>query len=76
MKNIAKLLVMLMMVLTTTALFAQGPPDPNGGDAPGDGNTPVGGRATLSGGVFLLLALGAGYGGKKVYDLSKKKQTV
>lgn len=73
MKTIAKLLVILMMVLTTTALFAQGPPDPNGdGSAPGSGNTPVGGRAAVSGGLIVLLTLGAGYGVKKVYDMKAK----
>ena len=76
MKKIAKLLVIGMLVMTSAAVFAQNPPDPNGGADPGSGNTPVGGRATVSGGIFLLLALGAGYGGKKVYDMRKRKQTV
>jgi hypothetical protein len=72
MKTIAKLLVILMMVLTTTAIFAQGPPDPNGGNTPDGSNTPVGGRAAVSGGLIVLLALGAGYGAKKVYDMKAK----
>jgi hypothetical protein len=72
MKTIAKLLVMMMMVLTTTVLFAQDPPDPNGGAEPGPGNTPVGGRAAVSGGLIVLLTLGAGYGIKKVYDMKVK----
>lgn len=74
MKKIAKLLLIGMFVATSAAVFSQGPPEPNGdGSAPDEENTPVGGRATVSGGVILLLALGAGYGGKKVYDLSKHK---
>ena len=72
MKTIAKLLVIMMMVLTTSVLFAQGPPDPNGGSDPGTGNTPVGGRAAVSGGLIVLLTLGAGYGIKKVYDMKAK----
>lgn len=74
MKTIAKLLVIMMLVLTTAAIFAQGnPPDPNGdGSAPGPGNTPVGGRAAVSGGLIVLLTLGAGYGAKKVYDMKAK----
>ncbi|HEY9113647.1 MAG TPA: hypothetical protein VIN10_03050, partial [Bacteroidales bacterium] len=67
MKTIAKLLVIMILALTTTAIFAQNPPDPNGGNNPGSGNTPVGGRAAVSGGLIVLLALGAGYGAKKVY---------
>jgi hypothetical protein len=77
MKNISKLLVIIMLVITSAAVFAQGPPDPNGdGSAPNGDNTPVGGRATVSGGIILLLALGAGYGGKKVYDMRKKKELI
>jgi hypothetical protein len=72
MKTIAKLLVIMMMVFTTSALFAQGPPDPNGGNEPDGGNTPVGGRAAVSGGLIVLLTLGAGYAAKKVYDLRAK----
>ena len=30
-------------------------------------------RSPHSSGLIILLALGAGYGGKKVYDLKKKK---
>lgn len=72
MKTIAKLLVIMMMVFTTSALFAQDPPDPNGGADPDEGNTPVGGRAAVSGGLIVLLTLGAGYGVKKVYDMRAK----
>jgi len=73
MKTIGKLLVIIMMVLTTSVLFAQDPPDPNGdGSAPGSGNTPVGGRAAISGGLIVLLTLGAGYGIKKVYYMKAK----
>jgi hypothetical protein len=76
MKKIAKLLVVGMLVMTSAAVFSQNPPDPNGGNDPGSGNTPVGGSATVSGGIILLLALGAGYGGKKVYDMRKKKEMI
>ena len=72
MKTIAKLLVIMMMVLTTAAIFAQSPPDPNGGNTPNGSNTPVGGRAAVSGGLIVLLTLGAGYGAKKIYDMKAK----
>ena len=47
-------------------------PDPPGGDHGGGTDVPAGGGAAISGGLVVLLALGAGYGGKKVYDLKKK----
>lgn len=77
MKNISKLIIMGMLVMASAAVFAQGPPNPNdNGNPTSNGSTPVGGRATVSGGIVLLLALGAGYGSKKVYDMRKGKQTV
>jgi len=36
------------------------------------GPTPGGGAAPIGGGLFILLGLGAAYGGKKVYNLAKK----
>ena len=47
-----------------------GPPGPPG-EHGGDGDVP-GGNAPIAGGVFILLGLGAAYGGKKVYNLMKK----
>jgi hypothetical protein len=46
-----------------------GPSDP--GSAPQ--GQPIGGSAPVGGGLFILLGLGAAYGGKKVYNLNKKK---
>lgn len=34
----------------------------------GETNPPVGGGAPIGGGLIILLALGAGYGAKKIYD--------
>lgn len=55
-------------------LGAQTPPPPNGnrGNPDQGGNTPVGGGAPIGGGVALLIALGMGYGAKKVYDYRKR----
>jgi hypothetical protein len=61
-------------LLTINFSFAQTPPPPNGGNnpsEPGSGNTPVGGGAPIAGGIGILLALGAAYGGKKVYEYKK-----
>jgi len=74
MKIFIKLIVTLITItLLTFTSFAQTPPPPNGnGDAPSGGNTPVGGGAPLGGGLLILVALGAGYGAKKVYDFRKR----
>lgn len=71
-KNIYTVLTGLMLIFSVTA-FSQSPPPPNGGNgAPTGGNTPVGGGAPIAGGIGILLALGAGYGIKKVYQFNKK----
>ena len=71
-KIIRKLAAFVTITLITFTLSAQVPPNPNGGSDPGGGNTPVGGGAPVGSGLVLLIALGAAYGGKKVYDISKK----
>ena len=53
------------------ALMSQTPPPPP--DNPSSGGGPVGGGAAIGSGIAILLALGAGYGAKKVYDFRKKK---
>jgi hypothetical protein len=77
MKNIIKTLATLITItlLTINLAVSQTPPPPNGGEtpSPGNGNTPVGGGAPIAGGLGILLALGAAYGGKKVYDFQKRK---
>ena len=61
----------IAFVFIATISFAQmmGPQDP--GSSPELGDPPIGGDATLSGGVILLLTISTAYGGKKVYDLMK-----
>lgn len=73
MKNIQmifiKVVIIALLSFSFLGLFAQDPPPPppNGGK-PGGGVTPVGGGAPIGSGVFILLALGTAYGGKKVFD--------
>ncbi len=76
-KILGKTLLILTIVSFTLVgpAFAQGPGDPppppdpgSQGDVPGPGESgPVGE------GLLILLALGAGYGAKKLYDNRKKK---
>jgi len=69
MKIIITLLIIIASV-TTTNVFAQVPPPP----PPGHGQTgnQSGGNAPIGGGLFILLGLGAAYGGKKIYKLYKE----
>lgn len=75
MKTFIKAIAALItIILLTINAFSQTPPPPNGGNNPTDptsGNTPVGGGAPIGGGLIILLALGAGYGAKKIYNFRK-----
>lgn len=52
------------------SIFADAPPDPGGG-GPGSGDLPVGGGAPIGGGLFIMLAMGAFYGIKKINQARK-----
>lgn len=71
-KSFLKLTAIVFFQFAVIMAFGQmtGPEDP-GGEPVGD--PPLGGGAPLSGGTVILIILGAAYGGKKVYDLSKEK---
>lgn len=65
-------LAVITLLLTTTNAFAQGaPPPPPSGSNGSSGNQPQA-SAPIGGGLFILLGLGAAYGGKKLYDLRKE----
>ena len=66
-----KLFIIAMLTLATTTMFAQAPPPPPPSHGQ-SGNVP-GGNAPIGGGLFILLGLGAAYGGKKLYNLRKEK---
>lgn len=61
----------MLLALATTSLFAQAPPPPPP-DHNSSGNQ-TGGNAPIGGGLFILIGLGAAYGGKKIYVLRKEK---
>ncbi len=63
------LLALIISFFSFSAFAGTNPPDP-----PGHGETtdqPAGGSAPIGGGLFILLGLGAAYGGKKIYDYRK-----
>ncbi len=66
MRKIKIILASIFIVLLSTGLMAQ--PDPPGGHGSGDDEAP-GGGAAIGGGLFVLLGLGAAYGGRKLYQL-------
>ncbi len=76
MKKAIRILAIAFLIsigtLFISSLSAQPLPggDPSGGGT-GSG-APVGGYAPIGSGLVILLALGAGYGTKKVYDFRKK----
>ena len=74
MKQIHKILLIVLISITITSIdiSAQGPPPPPDGGHGQSGNQP-GGNAPITGGLFILLGLGAAYGGRKLYDLKKEK---
>ncbi len=73
MKTLIKTLLIALFALNTSLLFSQGappPPPPNGhGETT---NQDAGGGAPIGSGLGILLALGAAYGGKKLWDFSRK----
>jgi len=75
MKSLKKLIVVISLIFVVSALSAQTLPPPNGGVTPVGTNTPVGGGAPIGGGLFILLGLGAAYGGTKGYKFYQKKKS-
>lgn len=67
-------MVLMWGVFTASGVLAQegDPPPPPGGHG-SNSNAPPGGGAPVGSGVIVLVALGAAYGGKKVYDFRKRK---
>ena len=63
--------LVISLFLSIPAANATGPGEPPVG--PGTGDDPIGGGAPIGGGTFILIALGAAYGGKKIYDINKEE---
>lgn len=70
-KNIFRNSIIIILFIIPFSLFSQGDPPP-----PPPGHTETGntnGEAPIGSGLFILIGLGAVYGGKKINDLKKKK---
>lgn len=66
-------IILLVSLITAPTLwsYAADPPDP---PPPGSGNPigPDGGEAPIGSGLFIMLAMGAAWAGKKTYNASKE----
>jgi hypothetical protein len=74
-RNFRILLIASFLVTAPMILLAQQPPHPNGG-VNGPGGGPVGGGAPIGSGVALMIALGAAYGARKLYQFRSKKVSI
>lgn len=63
-----------ILLFTAHNIIAQEPPPPPSGGHAQSGNNPNGGGAPIGGGLGILLAMGAAYGGKKIYNRNHKNQ--
>ena len=71
-KQIATILFTIVLTLSASIGFTQPPPPPTGAGHGASGNQ-TGGNAPIGSGLFILLGLGAAYGGKKLYRLNSEE---
>ena len=72
MKSTIKTLILAaFLTISSQALMGQPGPPPPPSSHGSSTNQPAGGGAPIEGGVGILLALGAAYGARKVYQLKK-----
>ena len=72
--KIKKNIAVIIFIAGTFYAQAQNPPHPNGGGAPGSGNTVVGGQqggAPVGSGNLILFVLALAYAGRKI---NKRKE--
>jgi len=67
----ATIIVIVLFLSGTVLAQSTAPGDPGGAPT---GETPMGGGAPIGGGTFILMALGAAYGSKKLYALKTEEE--
>ena len=74
MKKAIRIVLLTVFFITFTVALNTiiGQPMPGGDPSGGGVNPPVGGYAPIGSGIFLLIAMGLGYGAKKIYNARKK----
>ena len=70
MKKISIIITLVLGMALSFNSFAQAPPPPP--PAHGSTGNQNGGNAPIGSGLFILIGLGAAYGGKKLYDHRKE----
>ena len=70
------LTIAFALLLGSADVFAQGPPPPPSGGHGATGNQDAGNGAPIGGGLFILMGLGAAYGGRKLYLMNKEEEEV
>lgn len=68
------LLFVAVFFISNLDLIAAGPPGGPGGGGPVGGCWPPSTCIPIDGGISFLLLAGAAYGGKKIYEISKKEK--
>lgn len=68
-KHVFNAIIIFSVIMLPLLSHAQmrGPENPGGG--PTGSDPPLGGGAPIGGGLFILIGLGAVYGGRKIYQL-------
>ncbi len=75
MKTLKISLLIVLFTLFAVAGYTQPPPPPGGSGGTGNSSSnKIGGSGPVGSGLFILLGLGAAYGGKKFYDIRKSKE--
>ncbi|MCF8348565.1 MAG: hypothetical protein K9G61_07095 [Bacteroidales bacterium] len=69
-KTLTAVVLTLGLLLTLPTQGQPPPPPPSGHGDEGNQNA---GNAPIDGGLGIMLALGAAYGGKKIYDMRKER---
>ncbi len=68
-RTILTLIILISLSISFTAIAQAPPPPPPDHGSTGNQN---GGNAPIGSGLFILIGLGAAYGGKKLYDHRKE----
>ncbi len=75
-RNLLRILALICFIGLSYSSFSDGPPPPPPGSGGAGGTDGTRNGAPIDGGLGILLAMGAMYGGKKLYQARKEKKEV
>lgn len=73
-QSLIKMLISLALVTMFYQVSAQPPSPPTGSQGGGESSNQLGGNAPIDSGLFILMSLGAAYGGTKLYRVKKDQK--